>query len=151
MIYPKLEAPKQYICSSLSLSLYLLRLSLLSFSRLLTSGRTAQHGRVKGCSWREWVGDDEEYQWIDRSLLFFRALLWRQLELGAEWMRPNLLVKLVLYCKKWANTGLFYCLFSVFSNKHHYKFYHKLMWKNVHPVYCAGIQTHDLWNMRVLS
>ena len=22
------------------------------------------------------------------------------------------------------------------------------MWKNVHPVYSAGIQTHDLWNMR---
>ena len=21
------------------------------------------------------------------------------------------------------------------------------MWKNVHPVYSAGIQTHDLWNM----
>ena len=21
------------------------------------------------------------------------------------------------------------------------------MWKNVHPVYGAGIQTHDLWNM----
>ena len=21
------------------------------------------------------------------------------------------------------------------------------MWKNVHPVYSTGIQTHDLWNM----
>ena len=24
------------------------------------------------------------------------------------------------------------------------------MWKMVHPVYCAGIQTHDLWNMSLL-
>ena len=34
-------------------------------------------------------------------------------------------------------------LFSVFSNKHHYNFYNKFMWKNVHPVYGAGIRTHD--------
>ena len=25
--------------------------------------------------------------------------------------------------------------------------FNKHMWKNVHPVYVAGIQTHDLWNM----
>ena len=36
--------------------------------------------------------------------------------------------------------------FSVFSNKH-YNFYNKYLWKNVHPVYIAGIQTHDLKNM----
>ena len=33
--------------------------------------------------------------------------------------------------------------FSVFSNKHHYNFYNKYV-KNVHPVYGAGIRTHDL-------
>ena len=38
-------------------------------------------------------------------------------------------------------------LFSVFSNKYHYNFYNRYMWKNVHPVYGAGIQTHDLRNV----
>ena len=42
--------------------------------------------------------------------------------------------------KKWANPGLFFRLFSVFSNKHYNV-------KNVHPVYGAGIWTHDLCNM----
>ena len=37
-------------------------------------------------------------------------------------------------------------LFPVFSNKH-YNFHNKYMWKNVHPVYGAGIQTHNLSNM----
>ena len=41
-------------------------------------------------------------------------------------------------------------LFLVFSNKHHYNFYNKLMWKNVRPVYSAGIWTHDLQNMSLL-
>ena len=49
----------------------------------------------------------------------------------------------------WANPGLFYCLFSVFSNKY-YNFYNKYMWKNVHPVYSVGIRTHDLCNMSLL-
>ena len=39
-----------------------------------------------------------------------------------------------------------FCLFSVFSNKH-YNFYNKYLWKNVHPVYGAGIRTHDLRNV----
>ena len=26
----------------------------------------------------------------------------------------------------------------------------KYMWKDVHPVYGDGIQTHDLWNMSLL-
>ena len=34
-------------------------------------------------------------------------------------------------------------LFSVFSNN----FYNKFMWKNVHPVYGAGIRTHNLRNV----
>ena len=37
----------------------------------------------------------------------------------------------------------------VFSNKH-YNFYNKDMWKNVHPVYSAGIQTHNHQNMSLL-
>ena len=47
--------------------------------------------------------------------------------------------------KKWANPGLFYNLFSVFSNKHHYNFYNKIDVKNVYPVYGAGIGTHDFF------
>ena len=37
--------------------------------------------------------------------------------------------ELNIFLKKWANPDLFYCLFSVFTNKHHYKFNNKLMWK----------------------
>ena len=33
------------------------------------------------------------------------------------------------FFKKWANPGLFYHLFSVFSIKHHFNFYNKYMWK----------------------
>ena len=40
----------------------------------------------------------------------------------------------------------FFRLFLVFSNKQ-YNFYNKSMSINVHPVYGAGIQTHDLLNM----
>ena len=52
--------------------------------------------------------------------------------------------------KNWANPSLFFCLFSVFSNKQ-YNFYNKYMWKNVHPVYGAGIWTHDLQNVSLFS
>ena len=38
---------------------------------------------------------------------------------------------------------LFFRLFWVFSSKN-YNFHNKFMWKNVHPVYGAGIRTHDL-------
>ena len=37
----------------------------------------------------------------------------------------------------------------VFSRKH-YNFYKKCMWKNVHPVYSARIQTHNLQNLSLL-
>ena len=36
--------------------------------------------------------------------------------------------------------------FLVFSNKR-YNFYNKSLWKNVHPVYGAGIRTHNLSQM----
>ena len=34
--------------------------------------------------------------------------------------------------------------------KHILQFYCKLMWKNVHPKYGTGIQTHYLWSMSLL-
>ena len=37
-----------------------------------------------------------------------------------------------------------FLIFSVFSNKQ-YNLYNKLMWKNVHPVSGAGIQTSLTW------
>ena len=40
--------------------------------------------------------------------------------------------------------SLFYCLFLICSNKHHYNFCNKFMWIKVHPVYCARIRTHNL-------
>ena len=39
--------------------------------------------------------------------------------------------------------------FFVFSNKR-YNSYNKYNVKNVHPVYTAGIRTHDLWNTSLL-
>ena len=38
----------------------------------------------------------------------------------------------------------YFSFIFVFSNTH-YNFYNKKLWKNVHPVYSAGIQTRDLW------
>ena len=43
-------------------------------------------------------------------------------------------------------TPAFFRLFLVFS-KQQFNFYNKSMWKNVHPVLGAGIQTHNLPNM----
>ena len=51
--------------------------------------------------------------------------------------------------KKWAILGLFFIIF-VFSNKH-YNFLQQINVKKVHPVYGAGIWTHDLREMSLLS
>ena len=56
------------------------------------------------------------------------------------------IVSLFFFKKNGPTPASFFCLFSVFSNKH-YNFYNKYMWKNIHPVYGAGIWTHDLWNV----
>ena len=42
-------------------------------------------------------------------------------------------------------------LFSVLFKETSIQFYNKLMWKNVHPVYEAGIQAHNLQNLSPLS
>ena len=57
-----------------------------------------------------------------------------------QWCTPSLFLLFLL----------FKCVFSVFSNKHHYNFNNKYVWKNVHLVNGAGIQTHDLENMNLL-
>ena len=47
--------------------------------------------------------------------------------------------------------GLFFVYFWSFSNKQtNIQFYNKLLWKNVYPVYGAGIWTHNLQNMSSL-
>ena len=46
------------------------------------------------------------------------------------------------------NPGLFFIYFRLF--KHTLKFLEQINLKNVHPVYGAGIQTHDLWNVSLL-
>ena len=50
---------------------------------------------------------------------------------------------------KWANLGLFFVYERSFQTNIK-KFYNKYMWKNVHPVYGAGIRTHNLWNVSLL-
>ena len=57
--------------------------------------------------------------------------------------------KFTVFLKKMGQPRPLFHLFTVFSNKH-YNFYNKYMWKNVHPVYGAGIRTHNLWNMSLL-
>ena len=49
---------------------------------------------------------------------------------------------------KRANPSLFMIIFSLF--KQSLQFYNKNMWKNVHPVYGAGIWTHNLQDMSLL-
>ena len=56
---------------------------------------------------------------------------------------------MVFFHKKWANPGLFFVYFQSFQTNIT-NFYNKYMWKNVHPVYGAGIQTHDLRNVSLL-
>ena len=55
-------------------------------------------------------------------------------------------VKAALFFLKNGPTPASFHYFRSFSNKQ-YNFYNKSMWKNVHPVYGAGIWTHDLLNM----
>ena len=44
-----------------------------------------------------------------------------------------------LFLKKTGQPLPLFRLFSVFSSKHQYNFYNKYMWKNVQPVYGAGM------------
>ena len=55
-----------------------------------------------------------------------------------------------LFFKKWANPDLFFIYFRSFQTNN--KFYNKSMWIFLQQikVYCAGIQTQDLLNMRHL-
>ena len=52
------------------------------------------------------------------------------------------------FFKKWANTRLVFIYFRLF--KQTIQFLQQLNVKNGRPVYGAGIQTHDLWNMSLL-
>ena len=47
------------------------------------------------------------------------------------------------FLKKWANPCIFVVYFRSLKQTS-LQFYNKYMWKNVHPVYGAGIRTHDL-------
>ena len=49
---------------------------------------------------------------------------------------------------KMGNPGLFFAYFRLFKQK--LQFLQQINVKNVHPVYGAGIGTHDLRNMRFL-
>ena len=50
-----------------------------------------------------------------------------------------------VFFKKWDNLGLFFIYFRAFQTNNTI-FNKKSMWKNVLPIYIAGIQTHDLLN-----
>ena len=60
--------------------------------------------------------------------------------------RDGLFFSSIFFIKNGPSSASF-CLFSVFTSL---QLLNKLMWKNVHPVYCAGIWTHDLSNMSCL-
>ena len=68
---------------------------------------------------------------------------------GCTSCRPKSSAKNWKFVKKWANPGLFLIYFCLF--KLTLQILQQIgMWKNVHPVYRTGIQTHDLWNMSLL-
>ena len=54
----------------------------------------------------------------------------------------------VIFKKKWANPSLFFIYFRLF--KHTFQFLQQINVKNVHPLFCAGIWTHNLWNRSLL-
>ena len=60
--------------------------------------------------------------------------------------RRYVLSKGLLFLKNGTTPASFFVYLSVFSNKQ-YNFFNKLMWKNVHPVYGAGIRNHNLSNI----
>ena len=53
-----------------------------------------------------------------------------------------------VFVKNGPSSAYFFVYFCFF--KHTLHFFNKYMWKNVHPVYGAGIRTHDLRNMSLL-
>ena len=53
----------------------------------------------------------------------------------------------IAFVKKWGNPGLFFLYFCLF--KTHIRIFTTIV-KNIHPVYGAGIRTHNLWNMSLL-
>ena len=61
------------------------------------------------------------------------------------------IVNFVIIIFKWANPGICFHLFSVFFKQTSLQFLQQIyIRENFHPVYGAGIQTHDLWNMRII-
>ena len=52
---------------------------------------------------------------------------------------------LPLSYKNWPAPASFSFIFGLFEQT--IQFYSKYLWKNVHPVYGAGIQSHDLWKV----
>ena len=52
----------------------------------------------------------------------------------------------IFFKKEWANPSLFFVYFRSFSKKQ-YIFLQHINVKNVHPVYSAGIQTHNFSKM----
>ena len=60
------------------------------------------------------------------------------------------MMKALEHFYKWANPGLFFIYFRVF--KLTLQIVQQIgMWKSAHPVYGAGIRTHDLWNLSLFN
>ena len=65
---------------------------------------------------------------IFSKVLQRKLLQMRVNESKAQWRQ--------IFFIKWTNPGLFYCLFSIFSDKHHYNFYNKYMLKCPSSKWC---------------
>ena len=59
-------------------------------------------------------------------------------------------ILILFFCLAMARYLFFQPLFRLFSSFQTLQFLQQINVKNVHPVYGAGIQTHDLWNMSLL-
>ena len=66
-----------------------------------------------------------------------------------SWKQSNRLFQMTSKCFLNGHPRPLFIYFRSFSSKHH-NLNNKLMWKNVHPVYGAGIQTNDIQSMSLL-
>ena len=113
-----------------------------------------QNGFIFNSNWVTATNIVEENEEAKQNSTFWLETLFKYLR-GKNLILPNLLVEchrslkacfLGSSFKKWANPASFSFIFGFF--KQTIQFLQKIsVWKNVHPVYSARIETHDLLNI----
>ena len=78
------------------------------------------------------------------NLLITSTLLSKDSIIGSKSFKDNVTRK-IYFLKKWSIISLFFIYFCLF--KQTLQSLQQINVENVHPVYGAGIQTHNLWHM----